>query len=200
MSNSASPEQIDEIRDFVATRVAEGFDSEEDIVENASEYFSEEFGDSPELKLLVTRLTSEVMAEHMLEERSWTGETDCDRLDKAFDELERNGIVARQNFTCCQTCGHAEIWEEVEQAKQETEVKGYVFYHMQDTERVLEEGRLYLAYGASENADDETALRVAGQISEILQNNGFQVDWNGSLDKRICLENLSWRRRRAVLV
>lgn len=192
MSSVLSSEH--EVRTFVAKRVAEGFDAEEDIVEDTLECF-DEYDDDPQFTSMVQRMTSELLAEHEQEERNWSDETDCDRLDKAFDELENEGIVARQNFTCCQTCGHAEIWEEIEQVKQDSEVSGYVFYHMQDTDRVLEEGRLYLAYGATENADD-AAIRVAQRITNALRKSGFKVDWNGSLDKRICLEQFNWRRRR----
>jgi hypothetical protein len=184
-----------EVRSFVAKRVAEGFDSEEDIVEDALEYFAEEFEDNLQLSAMARKFAAELMASHLEEESHWSDETDCDRLDHAFDELETLGIVARQNFTCCQTCGHAEIWEEIEQVKQDFEVKGYVFYHMQDTDRVVEEGRLYLAYGALDNADEST-IQVARTVAQTMQKYGFRVDWNGSLDKRICLENLNWRRRR----
>ena len=188
-----SPEH--EIRSFVAKRVAEGFDAEEDIVEDALEYFADDIEDSLMLSTMARRLASELMASHLEEERNWSDETDCDRLDRAFDDLENQGIVARQNFTCCQTCGHAEIWEEIEQVKQDFEVKGYAFYHMQDTDRVLEEGRLYLAYGAVDNLDEST-IQIAFTIAKTMKKHGFMVEWNGSLDKRICLENLDWRRRR----
>lgn len=192
----------EEIRSYVARRVAEGFDSEEDILEDALECFEDEFGESKELTSLVNQLVGELMASHLADERTWSSETDCDRLDKAFNEMEANGIVARQNFTCCQTCGHAEIWEEVDQVRQDMEQaeqpvapSGYVFYHMQDTEMAVEDGTLYLAFGATENADD-AAIRVAQQISEILRKNGLKVNWNGSLDKRICLTDFNWQRRR----
>lgn len=194
MSGSVlSPEH--EIRSFLAKRVAEGFDSEEDIVEDALEYFADDFGDSEDFGDKLSKLTAELMASQLEEERRWQDETDCDRLNKAFDLMEGVGIVARQNFTCCQTCGHAEIWEEIEQTRQDGDVMGYVFYHMQDTDRVIEEGRLYLAYGSADNAD-ETSLRVAQLATQVLQKQGFKVDWNGSLDKRICIESLVWRRRR----
>ena len=48
---------------------------------------------------------------------TWPAETDCDRLDKAFADLEQHGIVARQNFSDCGTCGVAEIPAEIDAAK-----------------------------------------------------------------------------------
>lgn len=189
-----SPEH--EIRSYLAERVAEGFDSEEDIVESALEYFVEELEEKPELKELISPLTSELISKHLECQKTWQTPTDCDRLDSAFEELELNGIVCRQNFTCCQTCGHAEIWEEIEQAKQEgLAVSGYVFFHQQDTERVLEEERLFLAYGSVDNTDEAT-LNVAKTVFALLSERGFKLDWNGSLDKRLCVESLHWQKRR----
>ncbi|MBX9572377.1 MAG: hypothetical protein K2X77_26005 [Candidatus Obscuribacterales bacterium] len=184
----------EELEQFIGRRVAEGFDSEEDIVEGALEYFEHDFpGDN--LPEVAARLTEEAIKKHLDNEKTWINSTDCDKLDVVFDQLEGEGIVARQNFTCCQTCGHCEIWEEVEQTRQERPVSGYVFYHQQDTERACDEGILYLAYGATDNTD-EAAIKVARRATEVCQNNGFKVDWNGSLDKRICLVNFDWRRRR----
>ena len=47
-------------------------------------------------------------------------------LNLAFEELEDQGITARMDFTCCGTCGSTEIWSEIED---DSETKGYVFFH-----------------------------------------------------------------------
>ena len=52
-------------------------------------------------------------------------------LNRAFAALEEEGIIARQNFTCCGTCASAEIWDEIDDSR---EWKGYVYFHQQDTE------------------------------------------------------------------
>lgn len=189
------PDSIEaELEQFISRRVLEGFDSEEDIVEGALDFFEHDFpGD--DLPGVAGRMAEDAIKRHLEEQKTWLTKTDCDRLDEAFDQLESDGIVARQNFTCCQTCGHSEIWEEVEQARQDRKVSGYVFFHQQDTERVCEEGMLYLAYGSTEE-DPNAAIGVADKICQVMKSNGFSIDWNGTLDKRICLLNVQWRRRR----
>ena len=32
------------------------------------------------------------------------------------EPLEAEGVIARQNFTCCGSCGAIEIWDEIEEA------------------------------------------------------------------------------------
>ncbi|MFT5775307.1 DUF6891 domain-containing protein, partial [Hyphomonas sp.] len=72
------------------------------------------------------------------EQENWPVLTDYDRLELAMDTLEDNGIVARQNFTCCGNCGAAEIGVEIEDYEAMGHLaRGYVFFHQQDTESAV---------------------------------------------------------------
>jgi len=186
------------LREEVARRVAEGFDSEDDVIDNVTEMaldnsetdLDEDAEDA--LHDLVERLTEEQFQEHRRRQSEWVGPTDCDRLDQAFAELEAEGIVARQNFSCCQNCGHSEIGGVIAQA--EGPVDGYTFYHCQDTEGAVEGGFLYLAYGATRDGD-EAVVAVGRRIVAALERAGLTVEWNGSRSQRIGV-HVEWRRRR----
>jgi hypothetical protein len=91
-----------EVREMVARRVAEGFDPPEQIVDDVTECVEMDH-EADELRPYVERVTAELLEEHRRRQGQWDGPTDCDRLDEAFAELDRGGVVARQNFTCCQT-------------------------------------------------------------------------------------------------
>jgi hypothetical protein len=187
-------ELLEEIRSFVAQRVAEGFDSEETIIESATEYFEDEHK-RDDLRPEVTRITVELMAEHLRKQALWTKPTDCDRLDWAFAELDRDGIVARQNFSCCSNCGHGEIWDEIRQTEQEHPVEGYVFYHVQNTENACANGSLYLAYGTVK--DDESALIAVGEkIAQTIERAGLRTEWNRQGNTCIRIVDLDWKRHR----
>ena len=123
---------------------------------------------------------------------------DNDRLDEAFAELDRHGIVARQNFTCCQTCGHTEISYEIIEAEQHRPVRGYVFFHWQDTESAVRSGYLYLAYGSVSGKESES-LVIAQEVVAALRRAGLDVDWDGSVRTRICIRDIEWQRRRLVI-
>lgn len=181
---------IAEVRDLITREVKAGFASDEEIREQVLEVVSEE-GEEPEDTLLdrIDDLIEKAVQARAREEAAWKGLTDCDRLDAAFAELEAAGIVCRQNWTCCQTCGLAEIGEEIEPGS-----RGYVFYHQQDTERVLEDGSLFLAYGACSDVKAEQ-LEVANEIARIIRENGLTVEWDGSLEKRIMVK-AEWKKRR----
>jgi hypothetical protein len=133
------PKALESVREFISQRVKEGFESAHEIVQNAQDWMCEEYSRDdlfPEIK----RLTAELISAHRAEQVGWGPTTDCDRLDEAFDALNRDGIVARQDFSCCNNCGFTEIWIEVEQAEKRQHVDGYVFYHLQCTEHAIKTG------------------------------------------------------------
>ena len=177
-----------DIAERARSLVAGGFTPVEAIVDYLVEVFAE---DHPELEIrpVVERSAAEAMAAHLASQASWPVRTDCDRIDRAFLALERTGIVARQNFTCCQGCGASEIGAEADGAS-----RGYVFYHFQDTESAVAGHGLYLAYGTFK--DDVSALTIAAEIVAQLQREGLQVKWDGKLEKRIHVA-IDWQRRRA---
>ena len=139
-------EVLKDLRSFIAYRVREGFESVHEIVENAVSYANDTHG-RDDLQADIRRITAEMLAVHRAEQEGWEGPTDCDRLNEAFAALNRQGIVVRQDFSCCNNCGFTEIWDEVEREGERQRVEGYVFYHLQSTERAVESGRLLMAYG-----------------------------------------------------
>src|SRR5262249_12302420 len=97
-------EGLEDLREFIAYRVREGFESAHEIVETAHdwEYDKSERDDRlSEIK----GLTAALRGAHQAEQAGWGPTTDCDRLDQAFATLNRQGIVARQDFSCCNNCG-----------------------------------------------------------------------------------------------
>jgi hypothetical protein len=185
---------LEAIRSFVAEKVAEGFDDAERIIEYATEFLDDEH-QRDDLGPHVERITAKLFEDHRRAQAEWVGPTDCDRLDGAFAALDRAGIVARQHFTCCSTCGHYEIGDEIAEASQDHEVTGYVFYHMQDTESARACGQLYLAYGSVEGTEERTT-EVGRRIVQALQDAGLKTEWDGSPRTRVAVTGLDWKRRR----
>ncbi|ANP47250.1 DUF6891 domain-containing protein [Candidatus Viadribacter manganicus] len=154
----------------------------------------EEGADPDALREFASKELDRLWSEQRTVEASWSDRTDCDRLDQAFEELESSGIVCRQDFTCCGTCGAAEIGAELDDAEQRgLKVRGYAFYHQQDTEGAIEGYGIFLNYGAEKGGED-AALTIAREIVSVLQSHGLQPKWNGAWSQRIHVP-LEWRRR-----
>jgi hypothetical protein len=187
-------EAFEDLREFIAYRVREGFETAHQIVENAHDWANERY-DREDLLPEIKRLTAEALAAHRAEQAGWGPTTDCDRLDEAFAALNARGIVARQDFSCCNNCGFTEIWDEVEEAEKHQPVEGYVFYHLQCTERAIETGQLLMAYGSLED-DPESLQRVGNRIVAELRRAGLNASWGGTAGHPIVVEGIVWRRRR----
>jgi hypothetical protein len=187
-------ESLDDLREFITGRVREGFESAHEIVQSANDWGYDRY-ERDDLLPEIKRLTAEALAAHQAEQAGWGPSTDCDRLDQAFAALNAQGIVARQDFSCCNNCGFTEIWDEVEKAEKQGPVEGYVFYHLQCTERVIKTGQLLMAYGCIE--DGPEALRSVGdKIAAELRRVGLKASWGGTAGHPIVVEGIMWRRRR----
>ena len=126
-------------------------------------------------------------------EATWPQMTDCDRLDKAFADLNDNGIVSLQNAGHTQSDGISDIAEELE-CRDRSKIKGYCFYHGQDLERAVAGNGLWLAFGDLDDTP-EGKQAVGKLILETLAKAGLNADWDGDTKKRISVPKLDWKRR-----
>ncbi|MBI2331836.1 MAG: hypothetical protein HYU84_06720, partial [Chloroflexi bacterium] len=184
MEPKSIEQTVSEMREYIIRDVAAGFSTSDEICESVVEVFYDEHPSS-DLIPYAKSIIQEAIESHLKEQAKWKEATDCDRLDQAFEDLERQGIISRQNFSCCGTCGSAEILDEMASAKNKgKKVRGYAFFHVQDTELAVEGNGIYLNYGSAYN--NYFAQILAGhKIVKVIKNHGLKVEWNGSLSRRI---------------
>ncbi|MFF5233529.1 DUF6891 domain-containing protein [Dactylosporangium sp. NPDC000521] len=185
--------QPDDLRqsatEYARGEVARGIMTCGMIVSGTAEYLHGE-GEPADLYALAWEIVPREFAAHLDAQARWPARTDSDRLTAAFRALDLAGIVAREDFACCQSCGTSEISAEVSKGMP---ARGYVFYHGQDAERAAKSGTLWLAYGSF---DEQTgAARVGGEVVAALRGEGLEVDWTGDADQRIHIR-LRWAKRR----
>jgi hypothetical protein len=147
--------------------------------------------------LAVARAHAKVVVERLVRESAaWPDTTDCDRLDDAFADLERAGVVARKDFTCCRTCAMDEIADEMDMAEGDgVDVRGFAFFHQQDTERAVAEGRLFIGFGPRDRRSDSPECFAVGRaVVDALRARGLRAAWDGGGERRIEVV-LDWNRR-----
>ena len=108
------------------------------------------------------------------------------KINKAFNKLSDINIAAKKDWACCQSCGHAEMEDYLNQynrlyrkslGTKALDLKNYVFFHDQDRDHLEERGYVYLAY----DLDDE-AKKIAIQV---FKDYGLNPEWDGNRNKRI---------------
>lgn len=194
-SSTLDPGDLEDLRGYIRVQIAAGFSPVEEVIEEAVDVFADTTLAPAVLRAAATELAEDAVAAHRAEQATWPETTDCDRIDAAFAALEAAGIVARQHFSCCGTCGAKEIRDEMDRvAKEGTPVRGYTFFHIQDTEHAVDGESLFLSYGGVD-ADREAAVAIGHEVVATLREHGLHPAWNGRHANRIGLP-VVWQRRR----
>jgi len=172
----------------VRLAVAAGYRTRADLAELAEEYLATKERrpvSRPQAEALADRLWTE----RVREQERWQGETDPERLTAAFAFLEEAGIVAREDFACCRSCGLSEIGAEAPPGS-----RGFVFFHQQCIEHAAAGQGLSLYYGGFGSAEDTTAA-VGREVVTALERAGLPTQWDGNPGTAIKVTPLDWRKR-----
>lgn len=125
---------------------------------------------------------------------TWTGETDNERLSRAFAEMNAVGIVARENLGESLSDGEYMIDGIVDaMIARGVTPRGNVFYHAQDLERALVGGGLDIAF-TGDRTGAEAARLIGHEVVGILERNGLKPSWNSNPNHRLKVD-MEWRRR-----
>ncbi|WP_017584602.1 DUF6891 domain-containing protein [Nocardiopsis valliformis] len=125
---------------------------------------------------------------------------DSERLTAAFADLDAAGILARENYACCNSCATAELAGEAEQLRGERArgglppVRGYVYYHRQDAERLAP----FLGFGSYVEDSPAEHAAVGREIVEALRCHGLAPGWGGDPNQKIEGPSLARRRTGAL--
>ncbi|MDJ0382953.1 hypothetical protein [Streptomyces sp. G-G2] len=193
------PPLADDLREQLEERVRLslrcGYADRAELAELAEDYLVKD-GVHPVSLAQAQQLALRLWRERVAEQAGWgDGETGPDRLARAFAALEASGITARENFTCCQRCGLAEI-----RGDGAADARGFVFFHSQSTEGAAQGGDLYLYYGghAPEGQGEpapELMSSVGREVVAALDGAGLSWEWDGSAHDAISVTGLDWRKR-----
>ncbi|WP_406329331.1 DUF6891 domain-containing protein [Streptomyces sp. NBC_00203] len=191
-----SPEEVPElpadIREEVEERVRGllrcGYDDRARLTEDAEDFLVD--GDHrPVSKPQARQIVDRLWLERLAEQATWEGVTEPERLTEVFEALDAVGITARENFTCCRTCGTAEIAGE-----RREDARGFVYFHSQCTESAAAGHGLTLLYGGFDGSAETTAA-VGREVVAALTAAGLSTEWDGSADSAITMTPLTWHKR-----
>jgi Domain of unknown function (DUF6891) len=187
-------ESRDHLLSAVTLAVRSGFGTETEVIEDIEQLVEDELGDSdPKLVRELQAEARRLLAAQHDEELTWTGRSTNDAIERAFEELTENGVVALENAGYTQSDG----WSDANEAAEDRDPppRGAVFYHGQDVERGVAGEGLYLTFGAYAD-DEEASLAIAREVCDTLASHGVETSWDGNVGTRILIPPFPWRRRR----
>lgn len=190
----------DEIKEIIWSKTWQGFYSKRDIIEHINDNF---FDDEKIESKVLNQAVNQIWDIKREEEKNWPSfkETDFYKLALAFDNLHLSGIIALHNAGYTQSdCFDTamEVYETVNQS----EIKGYCYYHEQDIERLIpefnsdvkspEKSPLHIGYGTFN--DSNSSADVAQLIVHELNKYGLNISWNNDINQRIQIHNITWQK------
>lgn len=144
----------------------------------------------------VKAFVAETLAKKRRAEAGWPETTDCDRLDRAFDRLHGQGILALQCAGSTLDDGMQWVNDQLaHESVADGQYTGFCFFHSQDIDHALDGDGLCLAFGPIDSDEEKDAVSVGHRVCEALRHEGLETLWNGSVETRIGLPRFCWQRR-----
>ncbi|APT91630.1 hypothetical protein CPHO_00320 [Corynebacterium phocae] len=199
-------ELVEEIKDYIwKSLIIRGVSDVAEIRECTEELFEEELeGVNP---IHVEDLAGQMVdiRRHQLTELGGYSS----RLSAAFQELKDRGVLALGDFSCCGTCGSGEAHD----LMLERGMDGYVYFHEQDTDDLIDSGETYLGYGLNlpkryteeewEALSEDAATRIYTELcrsmaedtlTPVFERHGIDFHWDGDLSVRMHISNADFFR------
>ncbi|MFD6949312.1 hypothetical protein A6A08_12830 [Nocardiopsis sp. TSRI0078] len=190
-------------KEAVTVRVASGRGGFAEILRHARQDLvdaleKDQDPDSPEVREALSQLhdhVDRVMADHVNRQRRWPSRTDGERLTRAFRALDESGVIAREDFTCCDGCARGALNGELAARNSDPggqAARGYAFYHAQDSAHAAAGSPLTIRFEATHPL---RRAAVGEETAEALRAHGLTVDWDGDPDRGLRVP-MDWSRRR----
>ncbi|MEV5596489.1 hypothetical protein [Streptomyces sp. NPDC052496] len=181
-------DEREELERRVREVLAGGYASRASLAELAEDFLATE-DRRPVSREQARALADRMWLRRVAEQATWQGETNPERLTRAFDALQEAGITTRENFTCCRHCGQSEIGGEAAPG-----ARGFVYFHAQCTASAAAGHGLTLLYGGFDGSPETTAA-IGHETVAALETVGLRAEWDGDPGRAITVAPLVWRRR-----
>ncbi|MCX4794895.1 MULTISPECIES: DUF6891 domain-containing protein [unclassified Streptomyces] len=181
-------DELEELEKRVREVLVGGYASRAELAELAEEYLVTE-DRRPVSREQAEALADRMWLERVAEQATWQGETDPERLTRAFTALQKAGITARENFTCCRNCGQSEIGGEGG-----PDARGFVYFHTQCTDSAAAGHGLMLLYGGCDGSSETTEV-IGNEVVAALEAAGLNAEWDRDPGQAITVTPLDWCRR-----
>lgn len=179
---------IEEINYEIQLLIKSGFYNKDEILELIEDEFFEEDISLEDIMELVSKNYDNLDIPNQ-------DSIDFTKLENVFNQLTGlNEIIAIHNAGYDLEEGVQDAFELfVHMRNNNYSPKGFCFYSFEDIEIAIEEETLSLVFGDFES-DEKKALKIGKTIVEALESNGFNINWNNSLDSPIEIKPFVWKK------
>lgn len=176
------------IQEQIQLNVYAGFYDNDEILELIMEIIEDEELDDEISESWVLNEIRKLRRERELASKEWEKPTDIDCLVKAFNVLQKEGVIALHNAGYTSSDALSDASEVYHMAlEQGLSPIGYCYYHGQDLERVLDGDGLMIGFDSADG-EPESRLEIGQKVLEVLQAEELTCTWEGVENQRIFVD------------
>jgi hypothetical protein len=194
---SKSEKYIIEAKEFINESIIRGIHLGDLSKDELIEVITEEVEDNEFDDIIVSNWITNTIDQRWVEcielHKKLEKPTDVDRLEKAFTNLNMQGIKTFHNCGYNSFDGHTEAATQL--LDQGVDNVGYCFYHGQSLDCVtLSQATLHISHGylGGIEPNPTKSKEIAILIVSALKDQGLKVAWSGDPDKNIKIEDFYW--------
>ncbi len=178
---------VNDTEDRIRRLIWTGFYTPEDVFEVISEEYLDPYSLSADDRTWIEETVEKHATAKTEAEASWAEETDWDRLDIVFHELDEAGILALHNMGTKDEDGRSDVSDITEQmAIEGYTFKGSVFYHEDSILATIGGAPLSLTFSPADAVD-----MIVGKLTEA----GFDVATDEAGAGKLKLNGFNWLKR-----
>ena len=174
-----SDDLVSEIEYMIDLLTKSGFFSADEILEILEDQFIEEDVDFSKFDISLNSFDNH----------------NFQKLEETFKKLAEKSIVAVHNCGYDFEEGVDDIFElYVHLFNNKYQAQGFCFYTFEDVEEAINDKILRITFGDFQRSEDKS-LEVGKTVYSQLMESGFDVEWNGSVNSQIEIQNFQWDKK-----
>lgn len=174
-----SDDLVSEIEYMIDLLTKSGFFSAEEILEILEDQFIEEEVDFSKFDISLNSFDNH----------------NFQKLEETFKKLAEKSIVTVHNCGYDFEEGVEDIFElYVHLFNNKYQAQGFCFYTFEDVEEAISDEILRITFGDFQRSED-ASLEIGKIVYNQLVGSGFDVEWNGSVNSQIEIQNFKWDKR-----
>lgn len=195
--NSPDHKHLFEIFELIDKKVLVGFDDPSEFVEDVIDEVEARGWHDPVPVTWIRKTVRDLHRKQLAKSGQWEHPTDVEKLALAFDQLCRDGILALHNTGYYQQDAIEEVTGVMnDMVLSPDQMRGFCFYTGENVDDLIyrEKGTLHITFNNILLDDRDSGIAIGHTIARRLCEQGFEVEWDGTMKTRISIPGFQWKK------
>ncbi len=195
--NSPDHTRLYDIFERIEKRILIGFEHPEEFIPDVIHEVSEQQWNEPIPASWIRKTALQLHNNQLEKSKDWSKATDVKLLAEVFNTLCKDGILALHRPGYTREDAIEEVFSVMGDMVLSPElIKGFCFYCGENVEKLIysEAATLHIGFNSILVDDSPYAVMIGTTIVQRLRENGFTVEWNGTMESCIQVQQFRWKK------